>query len=144
MRLDATLILICLAIYARSFDAEFAYDDHHAIVGNVDVVGQQPISRIWFADFWGVPLNHSLTHKSWRPATVLLFRVIYLIFGATATAFHTLSLVAHCIVTVIVFHLAPRIGLSKESATSAALLFAVHPVHAGTALFKVPFDLITM
>lgn len=45
-----------------------------AIKTNPDVLPTTPISQLLWDDFWGTPLTHSGSHKSYRPLTVLSFR----------------------------------------------------------------------
>ena len=50
-----------------------------AILKNQDLRPETPISNIWYDDFWGTPLRHSGSHKSYRPLVVLTFRLNYLL-----------------------------------------------------------------
>lgn len=50
-----------------------------AILKNQDLQPETPIGNIWYDDFWGTPLRHSGSHKSYRPLVVLTFRLNYAI-----------------------------------------------------------------
>ena len=52
-----------------------------AIVANEDLRGSTPWSDLWAHDFWGTPLNHPGSHKSWRPLCVASFRLNYHLSG---------------------------------------------------------------
>lgn len=47
------LAIIAAAIYANTLPAEMCYDDTFAVLQNKDVSGVNPISALWFHDFWG-------------------------------------------------------------------------------------------
>jgi len=70
-----------------------------AVPSNLDVVGvDSASSSIWGRglwplltnDFWGTPMTHADSHKSWRPLTIASFRldvlVTWFLFGPTADA----------------------------------------------------------
>ncbi|GBL79007.1 hypothetical protein AVEN_48965-1 [Araneus ventricosus] len=68
------VIVACIACYANSLDGEFVHDDLVSITMNPDVIGENPVSEIFFNDFWGKPMSDPSSHKSYRPFTVLTFR----------------------------------------------------------------------
>ena len=70
--------------YLSSLDGSFVYDDKRTVLQNPDVVGPAsapvlPALRSLFqCDFWGNPMQGgvgSWTHNSYRPLTVLSFRL---------------------------------------------------------------------
>jgi hypothetical protein len=85
--LKVTAFLLPLLLFANTYDGEFVYDDRlvlmhtavshcrsRAIVSNADVTGARPVWQVFAHDFWGVPLTHNGSHKSYRPLTTLTFR----------------------------------------------------------------------
>lgn len=68
------------------------------------------------------------SHKSYRPLTVLTFRLNYLFSELTAASYHLLNVVLHAAVCVLFLRVC-RLFLDKTSSLVAALLFAVHPIH---------------
>ncbi len=48
-----------------------------AIEENMDLRPQTPLSKLMEHDFWGTPLRSNLSNKSFRPLTVLSFRMNY-------------------------------------------------------------------
>lgn len=48
-----------------------------AIEENMDLRPETPLSRLMEHDFWGVPLRSNMSNKSFRPLTVLSFRINY-------------------------------------------------------------------
>ncbi|KAI1238995.1 hypothetical protein IHE44_0012093 [Lamprotornis superbus] len=68
------------------------------------------------------------SHKSYRPLTVLTFRLNYLFSELNAVSYHFLNLVFH-VVVCIVFLKVCKLFLDNRSSVVASLLFAVHPIH---------------
>lgn len=68
------------------------------------------------------------SHKSYRPLTVLTFRLNYLFSELSAASYHLLNVVLHAVVCVLFLRVC-RVFLDKTSSLVAALLFAVHPIH---------------
>jgi protein O-mannosyl-transferase len=71
------VFLLGVLSYFNSYYAEFVFDDSEAIQKNLDVrVGNNavPLFDLFFHDFWGTKLISNISHKSYRPLTVLTFR----------------------------------------------------------------------
>jgi len=65
------LALVC---YSCCLHGDFVHDDLMAIVKNPDVRSESSIVELWTHDFWGQKMSSNLSHKSYRPLTVLTFR----------------------------------------------------------------------
>ncbi|XP_074243573.1 protein O-mannosyl-transferase TMTC4 isoform X1 [Saimiri boliviensis] len=135
--------LVAIVCFARSYDGDFVFDDSEAIVNNKDLQAETPLGDLWHHDFWGSRLSSNTSHKSYRPLTVLTFRINYYLSGGFyPMGFHVVNILLHGGISVLMvdvfsvlfgglqytskgrrLHLAPRASLL------AALLFAVHPVH---------------
>ena len=76
---------VACACFSNSLHGELVFDDTVAIVGNKDVNSDTPtnITAILTHDFWGEEIRSSNSHKSFRPLTVLTFRLNFLIHGAS-------------------------------------------------------------
>lgn len=66
-----TISIIC---FGNSINGEFVFDDSEAVINNLDLKPDTPLSNIFKNDFWGTRLTHNSSHKSYRPLTVLTFR----------------------------------------------------------------------
>jgi hypothetical protein len=84
--LVGTAAVIC---YINSLDGGFVFDDSEAIINNDDLKPETPISNLLYNDFWGTRLTHNASHKSYRPLTVLSFRLV-LSFNSTVRLFENL------------------------------------------------------
>jgi len=103
-----------------------------AIVKNPDLLPDTPLWNLLVDDFWGTPLRHSGSHKSYRPLCVLTFRLNYLISGLQPFSYHLTNVVFHAGVTAL-YVLTVRkavVGCPPEVVLLSGLLFAVHPVHS--------------
>ncbi|CAH1984741.1 unnamed protein product [Acanthoscelides obtectus] len=72
--LYAFISTVSAACYANGLSGDFVHDDIPAVAGNRDVAGDRPISDILVNDFWGTPMAHADSHKSYRPLTTITFR----------------------------------------------------------------------
>ncbi|KAM6448587.1 protein O-mannosyl-transferase TMTC4 isoform 2-T2 [Liasis olivaceus] len=66
------LSIIC---FVNSYDGDFVFDDSEAIINNKDLRADTPLGDLWHHDFWGSKLSSNTSHKSYRPLTVLTFRL---------------------------------------------------------------------
>ncbi|XP_076445403.1 protein O-mannosyl-transferase TMTC1-like [Babylonia areolata] len=116
--------------YLNGLDGDFVHDDVYAIKDNADVTGKANISRLLVDDFWGRSMCDNASHKSYRPLTVLTFRLNYQLAGGTPWQFHAVNVALHALVTCLFSRLLRHVLHVQDVVTSAAaLLFAVHPVH---------------
>ncbi|CAL1527207.1 unnamed protein product [Lymnaea stagnalis] len=116
-------------LYLNTLDANFAYDDSRAILKNPDLLPETPLWNLIYNDFWGTPLTHSGSHKSYRPLCVLTFRLNYLLGAFNPWGYHLGNVMCHAL-TTLVYTFVARVFLRTDLATvSAGLLFASHPIH---------------
>lgn len=81
-------------------------------------------------DFWGTPLTHSGSHKSYRPLCVLSFRFNYYIHQLNPFGYHLFNLILHLLVTLLFIQLSLKLfNQSKRLTIISGLLFATHPIH---------------
>ncbi|BFZ06499.1 hypothetical protein BsWGS_09538 [Bradybaena similaris] len=133
-----TVAFVC---FANSYDGEFVFDDAEAIENNKDLLPTTPVEDLLQHDFWGKKLSN-LSHKSYRPLTVLTFRLNYWAAGGLfPKGFHIVNILLHGAVsallipffTLIMLDAGGSDGESKYAAAKwpflCSILFAVHPVH---------------
>jgi len=104
---DATqACLLCTVLgavlYLGALDAEFAIDDKKAILANADVTGTDAPDAGWLArllanDFWGTPMSSTMSHKSYRPLTVLAFRLDHAVAGLSPAYFHAINVLVYVV-----------------------------------------------
>ncbi|XP_053391132.1 protein O-mannosyl-transferase TMTC4-like [Mercenaria mercenaria] len=140
----AIVFLISVVCFAVSYDGDLVFDDSEAIIGNKDLLPETPISNIFFNDFWGKKLDSKTSHKSYRPLTVLTFRLSYYVGGGLEPIyFHIPNIILHGIVSVLILRTFSILFgsytvdvdsgetqfMAARSSVLCALLFAVHPIH---------------
>ncbi|NWT51487.1 TMTC3 protein, partial [Erythrocercus mccallii] len=126
---EAVLIVgVVAACYWNSLFCGFVFDDVSAILDNKDLHPSTPLKNLFQNDFWGTPMSEERSHKSYRPLTVLTFRLNYLFSELNAVSYHFLNLIFH-VVVCIVFLKVCKLFLDNRSSIVASLLFAVHPIH---------------
>ncbi|XP_054845395.1 protein O-mannosyl-transferase TMTC3 isoform X1 [Eublepharis macularius] len=124
----ALIVGVVAACYWNSLFCGFVFDDVSAILDNKDLHPSTPLQNLFRNDFWGTPMSEERSHKSYRPLTVLTFRLNYLFSELNAFSYHLLNVVFHAVVC-IVFLKVCKLFLDYRSSVVASLLFAVHPIH---------------
>ncbi len=72
-----------------------------AIVKNPDLLPETPLSHVVYNDFWGTPLTHPGSHKSYRPLCVLTFRLNYWLAGLEPWGYHLGNVLCHSATTAL-------------------------------------------
>ncbi|XP_071526882.1 protein O-mannosyl-transferase TMTC1-like [Panulirus ornatus] len=117
-------------VYVNGLTGDFVHDDVSAIKTNPDVLGTNPLSHVFLNDYWGKPMADPLSHKSYRPFTILTFRINHVVFGLRPVSFHLLNVLLHSCVCLLLTRLLLRLlNLPQGTVLSAGLIFATHPVH---------------
>lgn len=121
--------LVAIACYLNSLGGGFVFDDSSAIVKNMMLRPQTPITEVFRHDYWGTRLSSPKSHKGYRPLTVLTFRMNYALAGLEPFGYHLGNVLAHAAVCYVLLFVGRFILGSVGAAALAALLFAAHPVH---------------
>ncbi|XP_030745752.1 protein O-mannosyl-transferase TMTC2-like [Sitophilus oryzae] len=134
-KMDYGSLLCCTAafvLYCNTLTSEFVYDDRRAILTNPDLLPKTPWSQLWENDFWGTPLSDSGSHGSYRPLSVLTFRLNYLFGEFNPWGYHFVNILLHCSATFLLIRVARKL-LPKSRKDMGSLitgaLFAAHPIH---------------
>jgi protein O-mannosyl-transferase len=122
--IPALLVLVVGIVYANSFPGVFIFDDH-SIVQNNSLLHPLDLVTILRSDYWGGFLHSGL----YRPLTILSLGLNRLLFGPEPFGFHLVNVLLHAGVTILLFRMLRVWGVTSLAAGSAALLFAVHPLH---------------
>ncbi len=127
--------------YVNSSWGQFVFDDTEAILHNADVDTSTNVLQVFKNDFWGTAITSNSSHKSYRPLTTITFRLNFWWVGELQPfGFHVVNIILHVLVSLLYLETCSKICFYSTSAkncryrvlapTIAALLFAVHPVHA--------------
>ena len=60
---------------------------------------------VFLHDFWGTPMSKEQSHKSYRPLTVLTFRVNYLFHALEPLGYHLGNVALHFLVCILYYKL---------------------------------------
>jgi hypothetical protein len=121
-------LVASVAAFGRSLRGHFQGDDFAYVERFYALpIAQWPALFVqsWAGDIWGIPV------RELRPITALSFMVDGRIWGGNAFGFRATNLALHVACATLVGALAWRAaGRRAVVGMSAALLFALHPVHA--------------
>ena len=129
------LFIACFGVFFNSLDNEFVFDDHLAIVNNVDTDPSTPFSDLWKHDIWGKDLMAHDSHRSYRPLLIITFRIIRYFYGLDARYIRIASILSHSISSILVYILGLQILGNWHVSFGSAILFALHPVHVEVRIF---------
>ncbi|HPQ39387.1 MAG TPA: hypothetical protein PLV45_03355 [bacterium] len=118
--LIAALILAFITA-VTTLDVGFISDDFVLIDAASEISVMQSFTSNW--------LGERDTGGFYRPLSILLIKADHAMHGMNARGFHWTNLWLHLMATLLSFTLVLRIRNDGLTATVAAALFAVHPVH---------------
>ena len=113
---NLAILVLAVACFLNSLNGEFVFDDTVAIRDNPDVLGRTPLSALLLNDFWGRPIAEEESHKSYRPITVLTFRLNHMLSGLDVIGFHIVNVALHGANSVMLFKLARDYVFSDRGA----------------------------
>ncbi|KAF6777148.1 hypothetical protein AHF37_03638 [Paragonimus kellicotti] len=125
---ELLVFAVAILVYLNSLWCGFVFDDVSAIKENQDLRPTTNWTDAFYNDFWGTPMIQERSHKSYRPITVLTFRVNYLLHELNPVGYHAFNVILHALVAVLLFRLSKE-RLTLTGALITSLYFAVHPVH---------------
>ncbi|XP_018331585.1 transmembrane and TPR repeat-containing protein 4 isoform X2 [Agrilus planipennis] len=131
-------VICCLAFlcYSVTINGNFVFDDTEAIVKNKDILPTTSLINMFRNDFWGNDIKLNASHKSYRPLTVLTFRLDYFLgSGLNSVQFHVTNTLLYCILCCLSLPLYQVIlekNLDAHYAFLSSILFTLHPLHTET------------
>ena len=133
--LSANLRLACHALfvgilgfvqYIDSRELDLVFDDNLCIRNNDDAYPSRTTwQSVFFHDYWGRDLRKDDSHKSYRPLTMLTFRLnVWASDGLNAPSMHLTNAALHAVVcflvTLLAFDLFAETAPSGECASASA------------------------
>ncbi|OQR70395.1 transmembrane and TPR repeat-containing protein 3-like [Tropilaelaps mercedesae] len=131
----ALVVLASLIVYGNSTRCGFVFDDLSAIVSNRDVHGSTTLLQLLTNDYWGTPMHMEHSHKSYRPLSVLSFRISHALHGLQPFGYHLANVLLHAAVSASVLRFSAQwltpnnVVVVGRAPFLCALLFAIHPIH---------------
>jgi tetratricopeptide (TPR) repeat protein len=112
------VFLLAAAVYSNTLGAGFTWDDHRLIIVNKHIDDLDYIRYML------------LERKLWRPIKRISLMIDYALWGRErAAGYHATNMMLHASVCLALYFVVLRLGRSRRLAGTAAMLFAVHPVH---------------
>lgn len=122
--------VLAVGCYWNGLNGDLVHDDIFAIRDNADVRPSTAIANIFRNDFWGKPMSSATSHKSYRPLTVLTFRLNFALHGLHPWGYHVLNLALHVVTTALFGSFCRSYVFDcSDLAFMSMCLFAAHPVH---------------
>jgi len=126
------LFTAAVACYSTVLNAGFVWDDEYLVLRN-------PLLRapLWsFQIFRQDIVDSGFTYTIYyRPIQILSYAVDYRLWGMNPFAFHLSGIFLHFLNSVLVFCLTRKISGKSTVSLLAALLFVIHPAHAGAVSY---------
>lgn len=129
------VVIAAFGVYYRTLSGSFLWDDVHLILQNERLTSIRYLGNILTSDFWqtssGSVSDEDVSKLGYyRPVVTLSYFIDYHLWGKNPFGYHLVNLLLHLTIAALVYlssreflkHWLPRFA--------AALLFAVHPVHA--------------
>ena len=120
------VFLVAVLVYAGSLGGGFPNDDRDIVLQNESIHDLASLPDALRAPYWPIPFGEDM--GLWRPAATATFALEWAAFGDSPAPYHAVSVVAHGLVSVLVFLLAGAF-IGGIGPLAAGILFAVHPVH---------------
>ncbi|MBM4085183.1 MAG: tetratricopeptide repeat protein, partial [Planctomycetes bacterium] len=126
----ALLVIVAGLAYVHGLAGGFIWDDAALIEENWQIRRLLNLPKVftpaYWADFYGL---------AYRPIADASFFIDYALWQSNPAGYHLTNLLAHLAVTAFLCFSLVSTLTSRRAAFCAALLFAVHPVHAEALLF---------
>lgn len=127
--------LLAVVFSANSVFNDFTYDDRGLVRDNPRIRSLTDVRAIWLSDWWqpqtaADQIAERQRDRLYRPLTMFSFALGYALHGPAAWGFHAVNVALHALATALVGAVAHRWVADRIVALAAALVFAVHPIHA--------------
>lgn len=121
------VLVVFLAYVAGAMLGSFHFDDYHNAAQNEHVTTLANVPRFFTdASTWSAEPGNTM----YRPVLMTSYALDHAVWGLRASGWLLTNLLLHAAVTVLVWSLARRLGLSPLAAFLAGLVHGLHPVHS--------------
>lgn len=122
--LSSVVFFVAVIAYGNSFPGVFFLDDI-SIVRDNPLVTHFNLIDILRSDYWHPHYGSGL----FRPLTILSLAFNRMIFGPAAWGYHLVNVLLHGVTAVLLWQVLCRWKTGTVAALTAALFFALHPIH---------------
>ncbi len=124
----AIVLALTFAVYIPTLRYQFVHDDRGQIVDNPAVHSWHAVPAYFTAHAWAAVMPDEYVNY-YRPIFLLWLRINDAVFGNHAWGWHLSTILAHVLTTLLLYLLVLRLGINRDIALLAALIFGLHPVH---------------
>ncbi len=124
-------VVLGVVCFLTSLPNGFTYDDRPMVRDNPRIRSLTDFHSIWLSDWWQTAdiAREQARDRLYRPLTMYSFALDYALAADNALLFHATNLLLHALACGLVWGFARRLVGDDATASIAAVLFAVHPVH---------------
>lgn len=128
------LIAVSFIVYLNALSCGFVFDDHSAIISNGDLrPNETSFFDLFKHDYWGSPIDLDISHKSYRPLTVLTFRFNFMLHQLSPVGYHFINIILHSFVVILFYHISKDLIFIYEKSPTysmiGSIMFTIHPIH---------------
>jgi tetratricopeptide (TPR) repeat protein len=124
----AVVLALTFAVYIPTLRYQFVHDDRGQILDNPAVHSWHFVPTYFTSHVWAGVMPEGMGNF-YRPLFLLWLRINDAVFGNHAWGWHFTTILVHAFTTLLVCLLACRLGISRDAALLAALIFGLHPAH---------------
>jgi tetratricopeptide (TPR) repeat protein len=133
----SVLLLLTFAIYFRTFEFDFVYDDWTIVVSNPHIKSWDYFLQYFTKQQWEGVQGSTATY--FRPMFLVWLRLNHAFFGIVPYGWHVMSVMTHLLAVYTAFQLSMKVFKQWMSAWIASMVFALHPTKVeGVAWVTVP------
>lgn len=134
LRCYILLTAVSFVVYLNSLSCDFVFDDHSAIISNSDLKPNETrIIDLFIHDYWGSPIDLEMSHKSYRPLTVLTFRFNFMIHELSPAGYHLVNVCLHSFAVTLFYRVSKCLIFTTDKTSTysmiGSIMFAIHPIH---------------
>jgi tetratricopeptide (TPR) repeat protein len=124
----AVVLALTFAVYIPTLRYQFVHDDRGQIVDNPAVHSWNAVPAYFTAHAWAAVMPDEYVNY-YRPIFLLWLRINDAVFGSQVWGWHLSTILAHVLTTLLLYLLVLRLGIGRDVALLAALIFGLHPAH---------------
>jgi hypothetical protein len=126
--LPLLVLLITAAVYVRTLEYEFVYDDHGQIEETTQLSSWSMVPHYFTGHVWSWK-SPNARGPYYRPLFLLWLLLNRSLFDLSPAGWHLTSVLLHLVVTFMVYMITRRLTGDIWTAAIASLWFGVHPAH---------------
>ena len=133
------IILAVFLVYKNSLHNPFLWDQEITIVGNPIIKSFDNLPYVFKTDIFGDQIS-SISY--YRPLAVISYMLDYRFCKLDPYGYHLTSIFFHAFNAFLVFLVMARLGIKRQAAFIASLIFAVHPVNSESVDYLINDDML--